>query len=117
VIVDSGIIFAPSKDTPLEALELVRAKEQVQAALAVVAARKVREDLERRAREAAPGSASGDDATSSEAVGEASEATNAECPASSDEDITIRNMRARARERRPLLLVRKGRGMATRSQR
>jgi hypothetical protein len=69
VIVDSGIVFAPSKDTPLEALELVRAKEHVQAALAVVAARKVREDLERRAREAAPGSASGEDAAPSEAVG------------------------------------------------
>jgi hypothetical protein len=108
VIVDIDIVFAPSKDTLLEALELVRDKEQVQAALAVVAARKVREDLEQRAREAAPGSASGEDAAPSEAVGEASETTNAECPASSDEDITICNMRAHARERRPLLTVRRG---------
>ncbi|KAM0875650.1 hypothetical protein ACQ4PT_036664 [Festuca glaucescens] len=53
VISDSCIVFIPSVGSPLEAVSLIRAKEQVQSALAAVATRKEHEEVERAAREAA----------------------------------------------------------------
>ncbi|KAK1604354.1 hypothetical protein QYE76_028027 [Lolium multiflorum] len=94
---------------PQVALELVRAKEQVQAALAVVAARNAQEELARLAREAAsPGSVSREDDVPIEASGEPPEATDAGGQASSDEGVTICNLRAHAWQRRPRLTVHKG---------
>jgi hypothetical protein len=52
---DSSVMFVPSAGTPSEAVELIRAKEKAQAAIAMVAAREAREaearavgDLRRR---------------------------------------------------------------------
>ncbi|KAM0829726.1 hypothetical protein ACQ4PT_066700 [Festuca glaucescens] len=52
VIADSCIVFVPSAGSREEAISLLRAKEQVQAALAEAAAEKARQDTELAAREA-----------------------------------------------------------------
>jgi hypothetical protein len=53
VIMDSCVVFVPSAGSPSEALSVLRAKEQVQAALAEVANRLEKEKEARAAREAA----------------------------------------------------------------
>ncbi|KAK1647690.1 hypothetical protein QYE76_065495 [Lolium multiflorum] len=55
VITDSCIIFVPSAGTPMEAISLLRAKEEAQAALARVAASQARELAAREARDAEVG--------------------------------------------------------------
>ncbi|KAK1698198.1 hypothetical protein QYE76_014895 [Lolium multiflorum] len=52
VIKDSCILFVPSAGTPVEAISLLRAKEEAQAALARVAASQAKERAEQEAREA-----------------------------------------------------------------
>ncbi|KAK1683243.1 hypothetical protein QYE76_044091 [Lolium multiflorum] len=52
VITDSCILFVPSAGTPVEAISLLRAKEEAQAALSRVAASQVKECAAREPREA-----------------------------------------------------------------
>jgi hypothetical protein len=52
VLKDSCILFVPSAGTPVEAISLLRAKEEAQAALARVAASQAKERAEREACEA-----------------------------------------------------------------
>jgi hypothetical protein len=111
VIVDSGMVFAPGKGLPMEALQLVRAKELAQAALAATAARKARDEQERLTGAAvASGEASGEDVDPPLASEGGLEDSDSGVQASSDDAVTLRNLRVRARERRPRLTVRKGRG-------
>ncbi|KAK1679257.1 hypothetical protein QYE76_040105 [Lolium multiflorum] len=65
VLKDSCILFVPSAGTPVEAISLLRAKEEAQAALARVAASQAKERAEREAREATlvTGSAAGEAAS------------------------------------------------------
>ncbi|KAM0865871.1 hypothetical protein ACQ4PT_042977 [Festuca glaucescens] len=112
VVLDSAIVFAPSKGSPQEALQLIRAKELAQASLAALAARKAQDTLDRQAREATDqGETSREDAASGGGAGTTPEASDATGQESSDEGLTIRDLRARARVRRPRLTVRKGRGV------
>jgi hypothetical protein len=111
VIVDSGMVFAPSSGSPVEALQLVRAKELAQAALAAAAAQKARDEQVRLAMEANVSGAVAilDDAppVASEDVLEDSDSG---VQASLGDNVTLRSLRVRARESRPRLTVRKGRG-------
>jgi hypothetical protein len=52
---DSCIVFNPARGSPSEILDLIRAKEEAQAAIAKAAFRKDREDAAKAAREAAGG--------------------------------------------------------------
>jgi hypothetical protein len=56
VLEDSCIVFNPARGSPSEILDLIRAKEEAQAAIAEAAFRKGREDAAKAAREAAGGS-------------------------------------------------------------
>jgi hypothetical protein len=71
MIMDSCVVFVPSAGSPSEALSVLRAKEQVQAALAEVATRLEKEKESRAAREAVPSTSAalGEAGASSAAVG------------------------------------------------
>jgi hypothetical protein len=56
VLEDSCIVFNPARGSPSEILDLIRAKEEAQAAIAEAAFRKDRDDAAKAAREAAGGS-------------------------------------------------------------
>jgi hypothetical protein len=117
VLLDSAIVFAPGKGSPQEALQLIRAKELAQASLAALAARKEQASLDRLAREATDqGAPSREDAALGSGTDTTPEASDATGQESSDENLTLHDIRARARVRRPRLTVRKGRG-ATRGVR
>jgi hypothetical protein len=114
VLVDSCVMFVPSVGTPGEALSLLRAKENVQAALARVAAEKA--ELEARAaREAAaaPSSqaVSGEDAgpVDGTSLGGIDDPAVASVGLGGDPGPSCRRPR-RACAKRPSLTVRKGRG-------
>jgi hypothetical protein len=113
VVLDSAIVFAPGKGTPQEALQLIRAKELAQASLAALAARKAQETVDRLAREAADqGTSSREDEAPGDGRETTPEASTATGQGSSDEELTLRDLRARARVRRPRITVRKRRGAA-----
>jgi hypothetical protein len=112
VITDSCIVFVPSAGTREEAITLLRAKEQVQAALAEAAAEKVRQASELAAREAventvdSPGEGGADLSNALDLPAEAG------CgKASSPSTRITRSMSRSKRSTRPLLTARKGRGM------
>jgi hypothetical protein len=58
VLSDSCIVFTPSAGSPVEALSILRAREKVQAVLAVAALRKDRDSALHAAREAVPSASS-----------------------------------------------------------
>jgi hypothetical protein len=112
VLLDSAIVFAPGNGSPQEALQLIRAKELAQASLAALAVRKAQETADRLAREATDqDAASREDADPGDGTGTTPEASDATGQASSDEDMTISDLRTRARVRRSRVTVRKGRGV------
>ncbi|KAK1679478.1 hypothetical protein QYE76_040326 [Lolium multiflorum] len=114
VVLDSAIVFAPGKGSPQEALQLIRAKELAQAALAAMAARKEQESLDRLAREATDqGVSFREDTTLGDGTDTTLEDSDATGQESADEDLTLHAIRARARVRRPRITVRKGRGKKT----
>jgi hypothetical protein len=113
VLLDSAIVFAPGNGSPQEALQLIRAKELAQASLAALATRKAQEMADRLAREATDqGATSREDTDPGGGTDTTPAASDASGQASSDEDVTIGALRARARVRRPRVLLRKGRGVA-----
>ncbi|KAK1611592.1 hypothetical protein QYE76_035265 [Lolium multiflorum] len=106
VITDSGMVFAPSSGSPVEALQLVRAKELAQATLAAAAARKARDEQERLAREANVSGVVADavlDDAPSVASEDVLEDSDSGVQASLGDNVTLRSLRVRARERRPRL--------------
>jgi hypothetical protein len=114
ILVDSSVMFVPSAGTPGEALSLLRAKEKVQAVLARVVAEKAEVEA-RAAREVAAASLSQDDAMVVAALeggptpGGPSEPSDAS-PGLGRDPGPSRGKPRRARAKRPLLTVRKGRG-------
>ncbi|KAM0907847.1 hypothetical protein ACQ4PT_015831 [Festuca glaucescens] len=112
VIVDSCIVFVPSAGSREEAISLLRAKEQVQAALAEAAAEKARQASVLVAREAVedtsntPGEGGADPSDALDLPAEAGIGKASSPPA----HIT-RSMSRSKRSTRPLLTARKGRGM------
>jgi hypothetical protein len=102
VLEDSCLIFNPSFGTPSEALDLIRAKEKAQAALAEATARKEAETVLAEAR----------DAELAEA-----EADAGACPPQADTETSISRSKPKCKcAKRPLLSVRNGRSKRTGSK-
>ncbi|KAM0896076.1 hypothetical protein ACQ4PT_023407 [Festuca glaucescens] len=112
IIADSCIVFVPSAGSREEAISLLRAKEQVQAALAEATAEKARQASVLAAREAVedtsntPGEGGADLSNALDPPAEAGIGKASSPPAR-----ITRSMSRSKRSTRPLLTARKGRGM------
>jgi hypothetical protein len=126
VLADSCILFVPSAGTPMEAISLLRAKEEAQAALARVAARQAKELAAREAQvdvdgvRAAAGEAAAPDAVDgpvqdgdrcpSTPIARSADCASEGSDAEAREAIRSGTRPARKRGRRSTLTMRKGRG-------